>query len=189
MELQRICVFCGSSPGKAPRHVEAARELGRELARRGIELVTGGGGTGMMGAIADATLAAGGRVHGVIPRLLVEREVAHKSLTHLHLVDTMHERKALMAELSSAFVALPGGLGTLDELFEALTWAQLGIHSKPIGVLDVAGYFGPLRALIDHAVDGGFIPVATRPRLCFASESRELLAFLAEERTATGRPS
>jgi len=178
MALRRVCVFCGSSPGRDPRHVEAARELGTELARRGIELVTGGGGTGMMGAVADAVLAAGGRVQGVIPRLLVQREVAHRALTRLHLVDTMHERKALMAELSDAFVALPGGLGTLDELFEALTWAQLGIHTKPIGVLDVAGYFGPLRALIEHAIEGGFIPAATRPRLFFASGATEVFELL-----------
>jgi uncharacterized protein (TIGR00730 family) len=178
MVLRSVCVFCGSSPGKDPLHVAAARELGGELARRGIQLVTGGGGTGMMGAVADATLEGGGQVQGVIPHLLVEREVAHTRLTYLHKVDTMHERKALMAELSDAFIALPGGLGTLEELFEVLTWAQLGIHSKPIGILDVAGYFAPLHALIDHAVEGGFVPPATKPMVCFASEPDELLERL-----------
>jgi uncharacterized protein (TIGR00730 family) len=175
MELQRICVFCGASPGKDPRHLGAAQELGRELAQRGIELVTGGGGTGMMGAIADATLAAGGHVHGVIPRLLVEREVAHKSLTHLHLVDTMHERKALMAELSDAFIALPGGIGTLEELIEVYTWHQLRLHSKPMGVLNTNGYYDGLAAVLDHAVDQGFLPAATRSVLVVEDQPDALL--------------
>ena len=178
MGLQSLCVFCGASPGTDPRHLAAARELGAELARRGIGVVTGGGGTGMMGAVADAVLSGGGRVQGVIPYLLVEREVAHAGLSELHKVHTMHERKALMNELSDAFVALPGGLGTLEELFEVLTWAQLGIHDKPIGILDVAGYFEPLRGLIDHAVEGGFIPVSSRPLIFFARDPEELLERL-----------
>ena len=160
--MQRICVFCGSSAGARPAYARAARELGALLAARGIELVYGGGRVGLMGVVADATLAAGGRAIGVIPAALVDREAGHAGLTELHVVRSMHERKALMSDLSSAFVALPGGYGTLEELFEVITWAQLGLHDKPCGLLDVEGYYAPLLAQLDRAVDEGFVAPAMR---------------------------
>jgi len=150
--VQRLCVFTGSSPGARPDYAAAAESLGRELATQGIGLVYGGASVGLMGAVADATLAAGGEAVGVIPEALVAREVAHTGLTELRVVASMHERKALMAELSDGFVALPGGLGTLEELFEVLTWTQLGLHRKPSGVLNVAGYYDALIAFLEHAV-------------------------------------
>ena len=153
----RICVFCGSNPGVRPEYARAARDLGSLLARRGIGLVYGGGAVGLMGAVADAALEAGGAVVGVIPQTLVARELAHPGLTELRIVRTMHERKATMAELSTAFVTLPGGFGTLDETCEMLTWAQLGIHAKPCGLLNVAGYFDPLLAFLERAVEEGFL--------------------------------
>jgi hypothetical protein len=155
--MQRMCVFCGANSGNSSRYVEAAHELGAELARRGIELVYGGGNIGLMGAVADGTLASGGRVIGVIPRALVERELAHRGASEMHVVETMHQRKALMAQLSDAFVALPGGFGTLDELCEVLTWSQLGFHAKPIALFDVDGYWEPLAAMFDRAVERGFL--------------------------------
>lgn len=155
--MKRVCVFCGSSLGLNSEYLDAARELGRILARRRLTLVYGGGSVGLMGAIADAALEAGGEVVGVIPRALQLREVGHSRLTALHVVSSMHERKARMAELADAFVALPGGMGTLDEFAEILTWAQLGLHAKPCGLLDVAGYWRPLVAFFDHAVAEGFI--------------------------------
>jgi uncharacterized protein (TIGR00730 family) len=155
-ELESICVFCGSSKGHDPAFVRAAEALGRLLAGRGITLVYGGGHTGVMGALADAALTAGGRVIGVIPAGLAERELLHSRLSEQHVVTGMHERKALMASLASAFVALPGGLGTLDELFEIWTWAQLGFHAKPIGLLDVNGFFRPLLELTSKIVEQGF---------------------------------
>ena len=158
--MRRICVFCGAAAGNDPRYAAAAGELGRSLAARSVELVTGGGKVGLMGVVADAALAAGGRVIGVIPRFLEEREVAHRGLTELHVVESLHERKALMHELSSAFVALPGGFGTLDELMESITWAQLGLHAKPIGIVNVAGYFDELLAFVEQARGAGFIPAA-----------------------------
>src|SRR5512146_1988331 len=148
--MRRVCVFCGSSPGSNPIYLEAARAMGRTLAGRGLGLVYGGGSVGLMGALADAALAAGGEVVGVIPRALQLRELAHGRLTTLHVVGSMHERKARMAELSDAFAALPGGMGTLEELAEILTWAQLGLHARPCGVVDVAGYFAPLLAFLDR---------------------------------------
>jgi uncharacterized protein (TIGR00730 family) len=160
--MARICVFCGSSPGTDPRYLEAAREMGRALARRGLGLVYGGGSVGLMGAVADAALEAGAEVIGVIPQVLQIRELAHKRLTTLHVVGSMHERKALMAELSDGFVALPGGMGTLEELAEVLTWAQLGLHARPCGLLDVAGYYDPLVAFFDRAVEAGFLRPAHR---------------------------
>ena len=150
--MRRVCVFCGASDGRDPRYIEAARAVGTGLAGRGIEVVYGGSRVGLMGAVADGALAAGGRVIGVIPAGLVDRELAHHGVTDLRIVATLHERKALMAELSDGFIALPGGLGTLEELTEVLSWAQLGLHTKPVGVLDVGGYFGPFIALLDHAV-------------------------------------
>jgi uncharacterized protein (TIGR00730 family) len=155
--MHALCVFCGSSPGARPEYGDAARALGQVLASRGVRLVYGGGHVGLMGILADAVLAEGGDVIGVITDGLQAREVGHTALPDLRVVPTMHERKALMASLSDAFVALPGGAGTLDEFFEAWTWTQLGIHRKPVGVLNVAGYFDPLLAFLTHAVDERFI--------------------------------
>ena len=155
--MKSICVFCGSSSGVLPDYVAAARALGQILAEQKIRLVYGGASVGVMGALADATLAAGGEAVGVIPRPLWEREVGHTGLTELHVVQTMHQRKALMAELADGFIALPGGIGTLEELFEVWTWGQLGIHQKPCGLLDVAGYYQPLVAFLDHMVRQQFV--------------------------------
>ena len=160
LELRSLCVFCGSSPGTRPEYVQAAEHLGRLLAERKIELIFGGGSIGMMGAVARATLAAGGKATGVIPRALLKKEIAQSGLTHMHVVESMHERKALMAKLSDGFVALPGGFGTLEEFFEVLTWAQLGFHQKPVALLDVAGFYAPLITLLDHMALEGFV----RPR-------------------------
>jgi uncharacterized protein (TIGR00730 family) len=157
MKIKQVCVFCGSSPGTDPVHIARAREVGQLLASRGLGLVFGGGHVGLMGAVADAALAAGGEVTGVIPRALELRELAHAGLTRLHVVGSMHERKARMAELADAFLALPGGMGTLDELAEIVTWAQLGVHAKPIGLLDVRGYFQPLMSFFDRAEQEGFL--------------------------------
>jgi uncharacterized protein (TIGR00730 family) len=155
--MKRVLVFCGSSPGLRPEYAECAAELGRELAGRELEVVYGGASVGLMGTLADSALAAGGTVIGVIPNRLVQHEIAHAHLTKLHIVETMHERKALMAELSDGVIALPGGSGTLDELFELFTWKQLGLHRKPIGLLDVAGYWQPLIAFLEHAVNERFL--------------------------------
>ncbi len=152
-----ICVFCGSSVGTLPAYAEAARRVGEALGRHRITLIYGGGGVGLMGILADATLGAGGRVIGVIPEALAIKEVAHDGLTELHVVSGMHERKALMATKSSAFLTLPGGIGTLEEFFEILSWGALGIHQKPIGILNVHGYFDPLIALLDHGIAQQFI--------------------------------
>lgn len=173
--MRRVCVFCGSSPGKRAEYLEAARETGRTLAQRGIGLVYGGGSVGLMGAVADAALAAGGEVVGIIPRALQLRELAHPGLTSLHVVGSMHERKARMAELSDGFVALPGGMGTLEELAEILTWGQLGLHARPCGLLDVAGYYGPLIAFLDRAVEEGFIRPEHRRLLLVADAPGRLL--------------
>lgn len=187
MARKRICVFCGSATGARPEYADAARRVGRELAARGLELVYGAGDVGLMGILADAALEAGGRVAGVIPNALVAREVAHRGLTELHVVETMHQRKALMADKSDAFLALPGGFGTADELFEILTWAQLGIHRKPVGLLDVAGYFGPLLAWLDLGVREGFLKAKHRALLHVGGEPGELLDRLAAmPESATG---
>lgn len=156
--MRRVCVFSGSRPGARPDYASIARALGGAIARRGLGLVYGGASVGVMREIADAALGAGGEVIGVIPRALVDREVAHHGLTELRVVDTMHVRKATMAELADGFVALPGGFGTLDELFEILTWAQLGMHRKPVGLMNVCGFWDPLLALVDHTVKEGFVP-------------------------------
>ena len=153
----RICVFCGSSLGRNPAHTAAARDLGAELVRRDIELVYGGGNVGLMGVIADAVLQAGGRATGVIPRAMVDRELAHGDLTTLHVVGSMHERKALMAQLADGFVALPGGFGTLEEFCEVVTWTQLGVHAKACGLLNVDGYYDGLVAFLRHALDEEFL--------------------------------
>lgn len=173
--MKRICVFCGSSPGTAPSYLEAARQLGRTLARRGLGLVYGGSSVGLMGALADAALAEGGEVIGVIPRALQLRELAHGRLTSLHVVASMHERKAKMAELAHGFVALPGGMGTLEEFAEILTWAQLGLHQRPCGLLDVGGYYAPLVAFFDHAVEQGFVRPEHRSLVMMDAEPDALL--------------
>jgi hypothetical protein len=155
--MKRICVFCGSNPGASPVYAEAARALGETLAGRGLGLVYGGGNVGLMGIVADAAQAVGGEVIGVIPQALVDREVAHHGLADLRVVGSMHERKALMSELADGFIALPGGIGTLEEWFETWTWAQLGLHAKPFGLLDVAGYYGHLIRFLDHVVAERFL--------------------------------
>jgi hypothetical protein len=177
--VRRVCVFCGSSTGHDPRHAGAARSLARALVARGLGVVFGGGSVGLMGVLADAALAAGGEVTGVIPNGLAARELAHRGVLDMRVVPTMHARKALMAELADAFVALPGGLGTLEELFEIATWAQLGIHREPIGVLDVAGYYAPLVALLDHAVAEGFVSPANRGLVIVDDDAGRLLDRLA----------
>jgi uncharacterized protein (TIGR00730 family) len=179
-KLRRICVFCGSSPGIHPAYLHSARALGSLLASEGIGVVYGGANVGLMGAVADAARALGGEVIGVIPRPLVEREVAHTGLDDLRIVGSMHERKALMADLADAFIALPGGIGTFEELFEIYTWAQLGLHRKPLGLLDVAGYYAPLRAMLDHAVDQRFLRSETRAMLAFDDTLAALLERFAE---------
>lgn len=178
--LQSVCVFCGSRPGTQPEYLEAARALGGELARRGLTLVYGGASVGLMGALADAVLAQGGQVVGVLPKNLEKRELAHPRLAELHHVGTMHERKALMSQRADAFLALPGGFGTFDELFEIITWAQLGLHQKPIGLLDVGGYFEPLLALVDRAVESGFVPQAQARPFAVGKTPSEVLDALAE---------
>ncbi|MEA2312316.1 MAG: hypothetical protein QOE28_2284 [Solirubrobacteraceae bacterium] len=177
--MERICVYAGSNTGRDPAYARAATELGELLAARGIGVVYGGGRVGLMGTLADAALAAGGEVIGVIPQDLMDREVGHRGLTDLRIVGSMHERKALMAELSDAFVALPGGIGTLEELIEVYTWSQLGLHRKPIGVLDVAGYYAPLVTLLDRAVQERFLRESHRAALHFATTPAELLAAFA----------
>jgi uncharacterized protein (TIGR00730 family) len=163
--VRRLCVFSGSSPGAHPDYADAAVELGRALGESGIGLVYGGAHVGLMGVLADAALEAGADVVGVIPHALVEREIAHTGLTELRVVGSMHERKALMADLADGFVALPGGMGTLEELFEVYTWTQLGLHSKPLGLLDVRGYYEQLAAFLDHAVQERFLTAEHREML------------------------
>ncbi|MGV3723906.1 MAG: TIGR00730 family Rossman fold protein [Actinomycetota bacterium] len=177
--MRRVCVFCGSSRGGRTEYEAAARQVGALLAERGIGLVYGGGAVGLMGAVADAALAAGGEVIGVIPEALLEWEVAHQGLADLRVVRSMHERKALMADLSDAFIALPGGFGTFEELCEVLTWSQLGIHAKPVGVLNVAGYFDPLLALFDHAVEERFVRPMHRSLVLQETDPSRLLELLA----------
>jgi uncharacterized protein (TIGR00730 family) len=183
--IRRLCVFCGSSPGRDPSHVELARSVGTGLASRGIGIVYGGGRVGLMGALADAALGAGGEVIGVIPGRLVERELAHSGLTELRVVDTLHQRKQQMAELADGFVALPGGLGTLEELAEVLSWAQLGLHDKPCGLLDPAGYFGPLVSFLESAAAEGFLARADLDRLVVARDLDRLVAQFDARHTPT----
>jgi uncharacterized protein (TIGR00730 family) len=177
--LRTIAVFCGSLPGRDPVFGDAARALGALLAGRGITLVYGGGRVGLMGAVADGALAAGGQVIGVIPRSLVDRELAHPRLTDLRVTSSMHDRKATMASLADAFVALPGGAGTLDELFEAWTWTMLGIHAKPCAFLDVAGFYGGMRSHVEHMVSSGFIDPAQATGLLVETDPERLLDRLA----------
>ena len=184
--MKSLAVFCGSHVGRGEVYRAAAVRFAREVARREITLVYGGGNVGLMGAIADAALAEGGRVVGVLPRFLATRELGHPGLTELHLVDSMHERKARMASLSDAFAALPGGLGTLDELFEAWTWMQLGLQRKPCGLLAVGTYFDPLLAFLDRAVEEGFVPSSQRSDLKVSSDPAVLLAKLDSAVLAAG---
>ena len=181
--IQRVCVFCGSSHGARPEYVEAARGMGAALARNGVGLVYGGGKVGLMGVIANAALAAGGDCTGVIPRVLATKELAHEGLSDLRIVATMHERKALMADLSDAFVALPGGFGTIEEFCEVLTWAQLGLHQKPCALLNVLGYFDPLLALFDHAVSERFLRPEYRSLVVSSCDPEEMLMLLATFRS------
>ena len=177
--MKRICIYCGSNPGLRPEYVIAAQVLGRELASRGIETVYGGGRRGLMGAIADAALEDGGRVIGVMPQSLVDMEIAHMGLTKLHIVGTMHERKALMTSLADAFIILPGGWGTLDELCEALTWAQLHIHRKPCVLLNVRSYYDSFLNFLNHAVQEGFLKDKDHARLLVGSTVDELFQAIA----------
>ena len=173
--MTRICVFCGSSPGARPAYVDAARLLAAELIQRKLGLVYGGGSVGLMGVVADSMLQAGGEVIGVIPAPLASREIAHKGVTELRVVASMHERKAMMAELADGFIALPGGLGTLEETLEILTWAQLGIHRKPVAVLNVDGYYDGLLRLLTHAVREGFVRPEYFALLLFGDTPAEVL--------------
>jgi uncharacterized protein (TIGR00730 family) len=174
--MKRICVYCGSSSGRHPEYVEAARRLADQMVIRGIGLVYGGASVGIMGALADTVLAGGGEVIGVMPQSLIEKEVSHPGLTELKVVGSMHERKALMAELSDSFIALPGGLGTLEELFEALTWSQLGFHRKPCGLLNTRAYYRHLSLFLEHAADQGFIGSTHRNLLLIEDSPSRLLA-------------
>lgn len=183
-----VCVFCGSSTPPDGRYLAAARDLGRLLARRHIDVVYGGGQVGLMGAMADAALAGGGRVVGVIPTGLLRREVAHPGLTDRHEVGSMHERKQLMYDLSDAFLALPGGLGTLEELAEVATWSQLGIHRKPLVLVDVDGFWSPLEALLDRMVATSLVKPANRALLRRAASPEAALAALADAAPAPGEP-
>lgn len=174
--MPRVCVFCGSSDGADPKYLEVARHTGRVIAERGLGLVYGGASIGTMGAVADGALEAGGEVIGVIPKVIEAHEIAHTGLTKLHVVEGMHERKALMTALSDRFLVLPGGLGTLDELFEAMTWRWLGIHDNPVGLLNVDGYWDPLIVALDRFVEEGFVRAAQRDRLRVDSAVEALLS-------------
>lgn len=176
--MQRVCVFCGSSSGSRPAYRAAAEQLGRYLARRGIGVVYGGGKVGLMGALADAALAGGGEVIGVIPGHLMAREVGHNGLTKMHVVGSMHERKAMMADLSDGFIALPGGFGTFEEFCEVLTWSQLGLHRKPCGLLNIAEYYSPLLEMFDRAVAEGFLRAENRGIMLSHLEIAKLIAMM-----------
>jgi uncharacterized protein (TIGR00730 family) len=177
--MQRICVFCGSSPGLLPDYLAAARELGAALVRHKLELVYGGAHLGLMGAIANSVIASGGTAIGVMPQAMIEREIAHRGLSELHIVQSMHERKALMAELADGFIALPGGFGTLEEFFEIVTWGQLGIHQKPFGLLNQRGFFDQLIGFMDFAVSQQFIRPQHREMILVDSDPDRLLERLA----------
>lgn len=183
-----LCVYCGSRPGDDARFASAARAIGQAIGQRGWRLVYGGGRAGLMGSVADAALAAGAEVIGVIPRALMGRELGHGGLTELHVVETMHERKRLMAERSDAFVALPGGIGTFEELFEVWTWLQLGYHAKPVGLLNAAGYYDGLLAFLDHSVARGFVPAAQRDLLQVRPDADTLLDRMAALARVTSAP-
>jgi len=176
--IERVCVFCGASNGGRADYAQAAQLVGKTLATRGITLIYGGGRAGLMGAVADAALDAGGRVIGVITKLLEGRELAHTGITKLHITDTMHERKAMMAELADAFIGLPGGLGTLDELFEILAWAQLGIHGKPVGLLNICGYYDSLMTFLDHVERESFLRLTPRTEIVLEADAARLIDAL-----------
>lgn len=176
--MKAVCVFCGSNPGNHPDYAAAAEALGQAIAKRGATLVYGGAEVGLMGITADAALAAGGEVIGIIPKALMDKEIGHKGLTRLEAVGSMHERKARMAELSDGFVNLPGGTGTLEEMFEVWTWGQLGFHDKPIGVLNVRGFYDPLMTFLDHQRDEGFVKPGLRDTLLSADEPEALLSAM-----------
>ena len=176
--MERVCVFAGSSEGEGKAYRRAARRLGETIAERGYGLVYGGARVGLMGLVADAALDAGGEAIGVIPQALVDKEVAHMGLSELRVVDSMHERKRCMSELADSFVALPGGFGTIDELFEILTWGQLGLHAKPAGLLDARGYYAHLLGFLDHAVGEGFLSARHRSMICVETEPPGLLDAL-----------
>jgi uncharacterized protein (TIGR00730 family) len=178
--MRRLCVFCGSSAGREAGYKALAVQLAQDLAQRGIGIVYGGGRVGLMGALADAALAAGGEVIGVIPQALLDREIGHPGLTELRVVGSMHERKALMAELVDGFIALPGGIGTLEELFEVWSWAQLGFHRKPCGLLEVDGFFESLVQFLDHLVTAGFVRPPHRAMLLLATSPADLLSQFAQ---------
>ncbi|MEM7012967.1 MAG: TIGR00730 family Rossman fold protein [Verrucomicrobiota bacterium] len=178
--MNSICVFCGASPGKNPIYIETAREVGRTLAAQGLRLVYGGGAVGTMGAVADACLESGGEVIGVITKRLENLEVGHTGLTSMHVVDTMHERKAMMAELADGFVSLPGGIGTMEELFEVFCWAQLEIHSKPCALLNVEGYYDQLYAFLQHMVDERFLLQEHGEMLLLGDDIQQLLTRMRE---------
>lgn len=184
MNIQRLAVYCGSAAGSDPRFAEAARDLGRTMVERGLDLVYGGGRLGLMGIIADTVIEAGGRTYGVIPRALVDREVAHTGLTELHEVTTMHERKARMTELCDAFVCLPGGIGTLDEMFEAWTWNALGYHAKPFALLNVAGFWTPFTEFMDHVSESGFLSKRRLRQLIVADSPDAVINLLDEAASA-----
>lgn len=177
-DLLSVCVFCGASPGVQPAYGEAADRFGALLAEAGIRLVYGGGNVGLMGRVADAVLSHGGEAVGVIPSFLMAREVGHRALTEIHVVDSMHERKAMMAKLSDGFAILPGGIGTLEEMFEVWTWRQLGLHPKPCAALNVGGYYDRLRDFLDHMVVEGFLQPGHREALTLADTPEDLLAAL-----------
>jgi uncharacterized protein (TIGR00730 family) len=185
--LGRVCVFCGSNSGRDPRFADAARELGQALVARGCELVYGGGQVGLMGIVADAVLASGGRVIGVIPEMLATKELLHPRATEMRVVESMHARKALMAGLADAFVALPGGLGTFEETLEMITWGQLGIHQKPLGLFDVLDFYRPLVEFIDHAIEAGFIRPEQRELFVTAGSAGPLLDQLQNHRLPSVR--
>jgi uncharacterized protein (TIGR00730 family) len=184
--VRRVCVFCGSSPGRDPRYAGAAADLARALVARGIGVVFGGGSVGLMGVLADQVLASGGQVTGVIPHGLAARELAHRGVPDMRVVPTMHARKALMARLADGFVALPGGMGTLEELFEIVTWGQLGIHRKPVGVLNVAAYYDPLVAVLDRAVAEGFVSAANGRLILVDDDAERLLDRMAGQEPPAG---
>ena len=180
--MQRICVYCGSNNGASPLYAQAARQLGAALTGRGLGLVYGGAHRGLMGLVADAALERGGNVIGVIPQKLVSLEIAHRGLTQLHVVPSMHERKAMMMELADAFIALPGGFGTLEEFFEVITWTQLGLHEKPHGLLNIAGYYDGLLAFLDHGVTERFIATHHRQTVLAEADPERLLDALVSAR-------
>lgn len=179
MGFANLCVFCGSNTGANPAYADAAQSLGRLLAAQGTRLIYGGGNVGLMGIVANAALQAGGQVVGIIPEALMKMEVGHLDLTELRVVTSMHERKALMAEMADAFIAMPGGIGTLEEVFEVWTWGQLGLHTKPLGFLDVAGYYTHLHAFLDHARDEGFLKPRHRAMAAVDADPHRLLERLA----------